>query len=91
MNSKLICANGQGGENQGQENLHIQSVLCPPGQHKWHSGNPDLDSFISKTKLFYGWLVRAGFLEEAEAPTLHRKDGSLLSVSESSYAYVFQI
>lgn len=70
---------GKEEKNQGQENLHIQSVLCPPGQHEWHSGNHALDSFVSKTKLFYGWLVGAGFLEEAEAPAFHCKDGFLLS------------
>lgn len=78
MNSKLICANGQAGENQGQMNPHSHSVLSPPGQAKWHSANSALVSLVSKTKFFYSWLVGAGFLEEAGAPTFHCKDGFLL-------------
>lgn len=39
MNSKLICANGQAGENQGQENPHSHSVLSPPGSL---SGTPQI-------------------------------------------------
>lgn len=92
MNSKLICANGQAGENQGQANPHSHSVLSPPRQSKWHSANSALVSFISKTKFFYSWLVGADFLEEAGAPTFHCKDGFLLCpYLGASFAYVSQI
>lgn len=92
MNSKVICANGQAGENQGQENPQSHSVLFPPRQSKWHSANSALVSFISKTKFLHSWLVGADFLEKAGVPTFDCKDGFLLCpYLGTSFAYVSRI